>query len=91
MKEKGQRLSRILVIKRLDGQLLIPYPWIKDPSALPDNREQAERKLVATEGRLLANIENTNAYDKEMVRMNELGFSRKLWNEELETYNGPVY
>ena len=77
--------------KRLDGQLLIPYPWIKDPSALPDNPEQAERKLVATERRLLANIENTNAYDKEMVRMNELGFSRKLSNEELETYNGPVY
>ena len=53
--------------KRLDGQWLIPYPWIKDPSALPDNREQAERKLVATERRLLANIENANAYDKEMV------------------------
>ena len=23
--------------------------------------------------------------------MNELGFSRKLWNEELETYNAPVH
>ena len=77
--------------KRLDGQWLMPYPWIKDPSALPDNREQAERKLVATERRLLANIENANAYDKEMVRMKELGFSRKLSNEELKTYNGPVH
>ena len=74
--------------KRLDGQWLMPYPWIKDSSALPDNREQAERKLVATERRLLANIENANAYDKEMVRINELGFSRKLSNEELKTYNG---
>ena len=77
--------------KRLDGQWLMPYSWIKDPSALPDNREQAERKLVATERRLLANIENTNAYDKEMVRMNELGFSRKLSKEDLKTYNGPVH
>ena len=76
--------------KRLDGQWLMPYPWIKDPSALPDNREQAERKLVATERRLLANIENANAYDKEMVHVNELGFSRKLSNEELKTYNSPV-
>lgn len=32
--------------KRLDGQWLIPYPWIKDPRELPDNREQAEKKLV---------------------------------------------
>ena len=55
----------------------MPYLWVKDPRALPDNQEQAERKLVATERRLLANIENANAYDKEMVRMNELGFSRK--------------
>ena len=77
--------------KRLDGQWLMPYPWIKDPCALPDNREQAERKLVATERRLLANIENANTYDKEMVRMNELGFSIKLSNEELKTYNGLVH
>ena len=77
--------------KRLDVQCLMPYPWIKDPSALPDNREQAERKLVATERRLLANIGNANAYDKEMVRMNELSFSRKLSNEDLKTYNGPVH
>ena len=33
--------------KRLDGHWLIPYSWIKDPSTLPDNREQAERKLVS--------------------------------------------
>ena len=69
----------------------MPYPWIKYSSALPDNREQTERKLVAMERRLLASIENANAYDKEMVRMNELGFSRKLSNEDLKTYNGPVH
>ena len=38
----------------------------------------------------VANIENANAYDKKMVRMNELGFSRKLSNEELKTSQVPL-
>ena len=50
--------------KRLDGQWLMPYPWIKDPSTLPDNREQGERKLVAMERRLVANIENAQGERK---------------------------
>jgi hypothetical protein len=77
--------------EKLNGQWLIPYPWRKDPSELPDNRDQAEKKLVATERRLLTNTENAKAYDKEMIRMNDLGFSRKLSKEELETYTGPIH
>ena len=77
--------------KRLNGQWLIRYPWRRDPNELPDNRTEAEKKLVATERRLLTNKENVSEYDKEMVCMNELGFSRKLSTKELETYTGPVH
>ncbi len=77
--------------QKLNGQWLIPYPWKRDPHELPDNREQAKRKLEATERRLLKNQENATAYDKEMTNMNNLGFSRKLSEEELKQYNGPVH
>ena len=53
--------------KRLNGQWLIPYPWIKDSRAQPDYREQVERKLVAMKRRLLPNIKNASAYDKEWL------------------------
>ena len=36
----------------------ILYPWKRDPSVLPDNRSQAERKLKATERRLTKNPEH---------------------------------
>ena len=76
---------------KLNGQWIISYPWKRDPYELPDNREQAEKKLEATERRLLKNQEHATAYDKEIVDMNKLGFSRKLSEEELNQYNGPVH
>ena len=77
--------------EKLNGQWIISYPWKRDPYELPDNREQAEKKLEATERRLLKNQEHATAYDKEIVDMNKLGFSRKLSEEELNQYNGPVH
>ena len=77
--------------EKLNGQWIISYPWKRDPYELPDNREQAEKKLEATERRLLKNQEHATAYDKEIVDMNKLGFSRKLSEEELNQYNGLVH
>ena len=34
-------------------QWVIPYPWKSDPKELPDNREQAIKRLASTERRLL--------------------------------------
>ena len=77
--------------KKLDGQWLMSYPWKRDPRELPDNREQAKKKQVAIERRLLTNEENAKAYDKEMAHMIELGFSRKLSEEESKSYTGPIH
>lgn len=49
---------------------IIPYLWKRHPNELPDNREQAVRKLDATERRLLKNKEYATAYNKQMVNMN---------------------
>ena len=46
-------------------QLMVPYPWRKDPSQLPDNRTQAERVLESTERRLKKNVEYGEAYDQQ--------------------------
>ena len=36
--------------KKSGNQWIIPYPWKRDPSLLPDNRQQAVKRLEATEG-----------------------------------------
>ncbi len=67
------------------------YPWHTDPKTLPDNREQAVKKLEATERRLKENPENAKAYQDQMKQMEDLGFSRKLTEEEIKKYKGPVH
>ena len=51
--------------EKLNGQWLISYHGIHTNYQI--NREQAEKKLEATERRLLKNQEHATAYDKEMV------------------------
>ena len=71
---------------------MIPYPWKQDPKKLPNNEEQAEKKLEATERRLQKNPEHAAAYDKQMKEMSEMKFARrKLTQQELKTYKGPVH
>ena len=70
---------------------MIPYPWKKDPTLLPNNKSLAMKRLESTEKRLNKNPELAAAYDKQMKEMSEMNFSRKLSKEELETYTGPVH
>lgn len=44
--------------QEVENQWLILYPWKRDPSALPDNKSQAERKLEASEWGLTKNPEH---------------------------------
>ncbi|XP_068675312.1 uncharacterized protein [Montipora foliosa] len=73
------------------NQWVVSYPWKRDPNLLPDNKSQAIEKLEATERRLMKNPEHAQAYDKQMVEMNEMAFSRKLSKQEFEGYRGPVH
>ena len=69
----------------------IAYPWKFDPHTLPDNREQAVKRLEVTERRLKENPDHAKAYQEQMKQMEELGFSQKLTDEELKDYKDPVY
>ena len=77
--------------KKVNNQWLIPYPWKRNPSDLPDNKVQAFKKLEATERRLLKTPEHAKAYDLQMVEMSQLQFARKLTEEEIRRYTGPVH
>ena len=77
--------------QKIGKQWLIPYPWKQDPNKLPNNEEQAKKKLEATERRLQKNPEHAEAYDKQMKEMSEIKFARKLTQQELKTYKGPVH
>ena len=72
-------------------QWKIPYPWKRNPDQLPDNRAQAEMVLKSTERRLSRNPQHAEAYSKQMDEMVDLGFSRKLTEEELANYKGPIH
>ena len=77
--------------EKVDQQWMVPYPWAKDPSSLPDNRLQAESKLRATERRLLKTPEHASLYNKQITEMVAMGFARKLSSEEASAYDGPVH
>ena len=67
------------------------YPWIKDPKCLPNNKTVAMKKLVQTERRL-ANQEDVRIkYMKQMDDMVERKIARKLTEEELREYQGPIH
>jgi hypothetical protein len=77
--------------RKIGNQWQVAYPWKKDPSTLPDNRSQAEGKLESTERRLAKHPEHAKAYDNQMKEMTKLNFSRKLSEEEVKSYKGPVH
>ena len=77
--------------QKVRNQWMVSYPWKRDPALLPDNKSQANKKLEATEHRLMKNHEHARAYNKQMVEMSEMEFSRKLAEKELVEYKGPVH
>ncbi len=73
------------------NQWIIPYPWKRDPSLLPDNKEQAIKRLETTDWRLSRNPEHAKAYDEQMKEMENMNISRKISPEEERKYKGPVH
>ena len=90
MEREEKRIIEESAVK-VGNQWMIPYPWKKDPTSLPDNKAQAVKRLESTERRLARNQEQAAAYDQQMVEMEEMGFARKLSKEDMKNYKGPVH
>ncbi|XP_014672985.1 PREDICTED: uncharacterized protein LOC106813368, partial [Priapulus caudatus] len=77
--------------EKIGNRWMVPYPWKRDPRDLPDNKKQCMAKLASMEQRLIKDERNAKVYDQQMKEMEEKGFARKLSNEEMENYKGPVH
>ena len=69
----------------------VGYPWIKDPKALPDNKEAALATLKATEKQFRQNPAHATVYCKQIKSMIKRGVARRLTKKEIEDYKGPVF
>ena len=77
--------------KKVGDQWLVPYPWKKNPRLLPDNKAVATKRLEAMERRLKKTPEHAVPYNKQMNEICEMGFTRKLTEDELTRYQGPTH
>ncbi|XP_043234175.1 uncharacterized protein LOC122387784 isoform X1 [Amphibalanus amphitrite] len=74
------------------NKFTIEYPWIKDPNNLPNNIGAARAKLRSMENRLQRlDHDYRKAYCDQMTDMEKRGVARKLSNEEIDSYQGPVH
>ena len=67
------------------------YPWVKNPSLLPNNFEYAMKRLVSTETSLCRDPIWMSTYSEQIEDMILRGVARKLTSEEINTYDGPIH
>ena len=77
--------------QKIGQQWMIPYPWKRVPKFLPDNRSLALKQLEGTECHLKLNLDQAKACDKQMTEMVKLNFCRKLSEDKVKNYKGPVH
>lgn len=70
----------------------VRYPWVKDPNSLKNNLKVANARLKTTENRLMKlGDEYASRYQSEIEDMVTRGVARKLSNDEIQQYKGPVH
>lgn len=67
------------------------YPWIEDPTSLPNNRKAVEATFLRTEKQLKRDFEWKAAYTTQIHEMVERGAAKKLSKEEINSWKGPVW
>lgn len=68
------------------------YPWVKPPENLPNNLSVSLARLRSTEKRLTKRgAEYTKTYGDQVQYMVVRGVARKLTDEEMRNYEGPVH
>ena len=67
------------------------YPWVKSPEHLPNNKVAAVQMLKSTERRLMKRPEYAEMYHEQICDMIKRGVARKLTDDEIAEYIGPVF
>ena len=86
-----QLIERNLEFDSAENRWFTPYPWIRYPADLPDNRRAAFGMLISTEKRLSRNADHAKVYQEQIQDMVDRGVARKLTRSKLETYHGPIH
>ena len=77
-------------LTRKNDHWVATYPWIRDPNLLRDNKSVVFAMLKSLERRLMKNKEHAATYQAQISDMLERNVARKLTNEELTSYKGPI-
>jgi len=80
-----------LVFNQITGRWLANYPWIIDPRNLSNNRQFALAILKSTEKRMNRNQLYAETYQKQIKDMLDRKVARKVTEQELREYKGPVF
>lgn len=67
------------------------YPWIEDPTSLPNNRSAVEATFLRTEKQLRKDPEWQAAFTAQMHEMVARRAARKLTKESNDSWKGPVW
>ncbi|CAM4471325.1 unnamed protein product [Leuciscus chuanchicus] len=67
------------------------YPWLMDPSTLPNNRKAVEATFLRTERQLAKEPQWKKAYGAQVHEMVDRRAAKKLTKEDLTNWNGPVW
>ena len=67
------------------------YPWVLDPSMLPNNYAAAFATLKNTERRLKTEPEWAEKYSSQIMDMETRQVARKMTTEEMNNWDGPVF
>ena len=67
------------------------YPWKKDPACLPNTIRKFCKKLESTKRCLTKNPEYAKLYGDQIEEMEEMGFSSKVTEKEIEEWKGPIH
>nr|XP_017209463.2 uncharacterized protein LOC108181536 [Danio rerio] len=67
------------------------YPWIQDPTSLPDNRRAVEATFLRTEKQLAKDPQWKAAYSAQVKDMLDRGAAVKLPESSIANWTGPVW
>ena len=88
MKEQAELKLISDNVKVENGQVHVTYPFIKNPSCLPNNRRVAV-KIAEKLWKSLERDKLLQTYNEEMKKYVERGTFVKLSREEMDSYEGP--
>ena len=80
-----------LSFNQAKGKWLASYPWIVEPSCLPDSSRFAYATLISLEKRLAKNPLYAETYRNQLKDMLERGVARQVSDKELQDYTGAKF